>query len=227
MEAQRVQANLKGTEVQVAVGPLVAPAGRGLGEDGRGGVPPGFDQDRFGQFKVKMCRCLRRLVGDVRCVAFRSSALVPGGRRRWVRDRWDGPPHPPRRYLLVSVLLALAPPPALREPLEEEEPSESEEELLMLSLSWPRPQEVAAQLPRSGLRLSVGELSDVVSGALLSMLAMPGPKQPRQRRPQVVMVIVSLYQWRQAPLQQGSATITRGGATGQPLPQWASSSPLS
>lgn len=38
-------------------------------------------------------------------------------------------------HLLVSVLLALAPPPALREPLEEEEPSESEEELLMLSLS--------------------------------------------------------------------------------------------
>lgn len=74
----------------------------------------------------------------------------------------------------MSVLLALAPPPALREPLEEEEPSESEDELLMLSLSWPRPQEVAAQLPRSGLRLSVGELSDVVSGALLSMLAMPG-----------------------------------------------------
>lgn len=78
-------------------------------------------------------------------------------------------------HLLVSVLLALAPPPALREPLEEEEPSESEEELLMLSLSWPRPQDVAAQLPRSGLRLRVGELSEVVSGALLSMLAIPAP----------------------------------------------------
>lgn len=76
-------------------------------------------------------------------------------------------------YLLVSVLLALAPPPALREPLEEEEPSESDDELLMLSLSWPRPQDVAAQPPRSGLRLRVGELSEVVSGALLSMLAMP------------------------------------------------------
>lgn len=77
-------------------------------------------------------------------------------------------------YLLVSVLLALAPPPpALRDPLEEEEPSESDDELLMLSLSWPRPQEAAAQLPRRGLRLRVGELSDVVSGALLSMLAMP------------------------------------------------------
>lgn len=45
----------------------------------------------------------------------------------------------------------------------------------MLSLSCPRPQEVGAQPPRSGLRLKVGELSDVVSGALLSMLAMPNP----------------------------------------------------
>lgn len=76
-------------------------------------------------------------------------------------------------YLLVSVLLALAPPPARREPLDEEEPSESEDELLMLSLSWPLPQDVAAQPPRSGRRLRVGELSEVVSGALLSMLAMP------------------------------------------------------
>lgn len=71
------------------------------------------------------------------------------------------------------MLLALAPPPALREPLEEEEPSESDDELLMLSLSWPRPQDVAAQLPLSGRRLRVGELSEVVSGALLSILAMP------------------------------------------------------
>lgn len=76
-------------------------------------------------------------------------------------------------YLLVSVLLALAPPPALREPLEDEEPSESDEELLMLSLSCPRAQDAAAHPPRSGLRLRVGELSEVVSGALLSMLAMP------------------------------------------------------
>lgn len=71
------------------------------------------------------------------------------------------------------MFLALAPPPALREPLEEEEPSESDDELLMLSLSWPRPQDVAAQPPRSGRRLRVGELSEVVSGALLSILAMP------------------------------------------------------
>lgn len=76
-------------------------------------------------------------------------------------------------HLLVSVLLALAPPPALRDPLDDEEPNESEEELLMLSLSWPLPQEDAAHPPLSGRRLSVGELSDVVSGALLSMLAMP------------------------------------------------------
>lgn len=76
---------------------------------------------------------------------------------------------------------------ARRLPLEDEEPRESEEELLMLSLSCPRPQEVGAQPPRSGRRLKVGELSDVVSGALLSMLAMPvcfflgrpGEPQPR------------------------------------------------
>lgn len=77
------------------------------------------------------------------------------------------------------MLLALAPPPALREPLEDEEPSESEDELLMLSLSWPRPHDVVAQLPLSGRRLSVGELSEVVSGALLSILAIP-VKAPSQ-----------------------------------------------
>lgn len=80
-------------------------------------------------------------------------------------------------HLLVSVLLALAPPPALRDPLDEEEPNESEDELLMLSLSWPLPQEDAAHPPLSGRRLSVGELSEVVSGALLSMLAMPEKAQ--------------------------------------------------
>lgn len=79
--------------------------------------------------------------------------------------------------LPTSTVFARAPPLALarRLPLEDEEPRESEEELLMLSLSCPRPQEVGAQPPRSGLRLKVGELSDVVSGALLSMLAMPNP----------------------------------------------------
>lgn len=76
-------------------------------------------------------------------------------------------------HLLLSVLFALAPPPALREPLEDDDPSESEDELLMLSLSWPRPHDVVAQLPLSGRRLRVGELSDVVSGALLSILAIP------------------------------------------------------
>lgn len=82
----------------------------------------------------------------------------------------------------MSVLLALAPPPALRDPLEEEEPSESDDELLMLSLSWPRPHDVAAQLPRSGRRLRVGELSEVVSGALLSILAMPVIRPHAQQR---------------------------------------------
>lgn len=84
--------------------------------------------------------------------------------------------------LPTSTVFARAPPLALarRLPLEDEEPRESEEELLMLSLSCPRPQEVGAQPPRSGLRLKVGELSDVVSGALLSMLAMPNPPKTRQ-----------------------------------------------
>jgi hypothetical protein len=83
--------------------------------------------------------------------------------------------------LPTSTVFARAPPLALarRLPLEDEEPRESEEELLMLSLSCPRPQEVGAQPPRSGLRLKVGELSDVVSGALLSMLAMPDHPQDK------------------------------------------------
>lgn len=83
--------------------------------------------------------------------------------------------------LPTSTVFARAPPLALarRLPLEDEEPRESEEELLMLSLSCPRPQEVGAQPPRSGLRLKVGELSDVVSGALLSMLAMPNPPKDK------------------------------------------------
>lgn len=81
------------------------------------------------------------------------------------------------------MLLALAPPPALREPLEDEEPSESEDELLMLSLSWPRPHDVVAQLPLSGRRLSVGELSEVVSGALLSILAIPVKASSQCTRP--------------------------------------------
>lgn len=96
-------------------------------------------------------------------------------------------------YLLVSVLLALAPPPALREPLEEEEPSESDDELLMLSLSWPRPQDAAAQPPRSGRRLSVGELSEVVSGALLSILAMPVQTSSHHVSLQLIHLILLFY----------------------------------
>lgn len=89
------------------------------------------------------------------------------------------------------MLLALAPPPALREPLEEEDPNESDDELLMLSLSWPRPQDVAAQLPRSGRRLRVGELSEVVSGALLSILAMP--VNPRTQYRHITVMYVDLF----------------------------------
>ena len=78
MQAQGVQADLEGTQVQVAVGPLVAPAGRGLGEDGRGAVPAGLDQHRLGQLKVEVGRRLRWLVGDVGCVALWATAFIPG-----------------------------------------------------------------------------------------------------------------------------------------------------
>lgn len=58
VEAQRVQADLEGTEVQVPVGPLVAPAGGGLGEDRGGGVPSSLDEDSLCQLKVEVSRCL-------------------------------------------------------------------------------------------------------------------------------------------------------------------------
>lgn len=87
-------------------------------------------------------------------------------------------------YLPTSTVFARAPPLALLLPLEEEDPSESLEELLMLSLSCPLPQDVVAQPPRRGRRLSVGELSEVVSGALLSILAMPTTPEPTQKHHQ-------------------------------------------
>lgn len=77
MEAESVQADLKSTNVQVPVGPLVASAGRGLCENGCGRVPTSFDQDCFGQLKVKVSCCLRRLVRYVGSVAFRTTAFVP------------------------------------------------------------------------------------------------------------------------------------------------------
>lgn len=77
MQAESVQADLKSTNVQVPVGPLVASAGRRLCENGCGRVSTSFDQDRFGQLKIKMSCCLRRLVWYVGGVALRTSALVP------------------------------------------------------------------------------------------------------------------------------------------------------
>lgn len=95
----------------------------------------------------------------------------------WCRHPYHHPApkrvHASCSYLPTSTVLARAPPLALLLPLEDDEPRESLEELLMLSLSCPLPQEVAAHPPRRGRRLSVGELSDVVSGALLSILAIP------------------------------------------------------
>lgn len=88
-------------------------------------------------------------------------------------------------YLPTSTVFARAPPLALLLPLEEEDPSESLEELLILSLSCPLPHDVVAHPPRSGRRLSVGELSEVVSGALLSMLAMPTTPEQTQYSQQV------------------------------------------
>lgn len=77
MEAESVQADLKSTNVQVPVGPLVASTGRRLCENGCGRVSTSFDQDCFGQLKIEVSCCLRRLVGYVGSVAFRTSAFVP------------------------------------------------------------------------------------------------------------------------------------------------------
>lgn len=97
------------------------------------------------------------------------------------------------------MLFALAPPPALREPLEDDDPRESEDELLMLSLSWPRPHDVVAQLPLRGRRLSVGELSDVVSGALLSILAIPVTASiqhtPAVKLSQAAFVLITFFMY--------------------------------
>lgn len=77
MEAESVQANLKSTNVQVPVRPLVASAGRGLRENGCGRVSPSFDQDCFGQLKIKVSCRLRWLVRYVGSVAFWTAAFVP------------------------------------------------------------------------------------------------------------------------------------------------------
>lgn len=76
MEAQSVQADLKSTNVQVPVGPLVASAGRGLCENGCGRVSTSFDQDCFGQLKIKVSCRLRWLVRYMGRVAFWTSTFV-------------------------------------------------------------------------------------------------------------------------------------------------------
>ena len=81
VQAERVQADLEGTEVQVAVGALVSAAGRGLCEDGRGAVPARLDQHRLGQLEVEVGRGLRGLVGHVRGVALGATPFVPTGAR--------------------------------------------------------------------------------------------------------------------------------------------------
>ena len=86
MQAQGVQADLEGTQVEVAVGPLVAPAGRGLREDGGGRVPPRLDEHRLGQLEVEVGGGLRRLIGHVGGVALRATPLVTVGQaggERW------------------------------------------------------------------------------------------------------------------------------------------------
>lgn len=77
MQAEGIQANFKGTQMQVAVGPLMASAGRGLSENGGGAVSTSFNQHSLGQLKVKMGSCLGWLVGYMWSMAFRSTAFIP------------------------------------------------------------------------------------------------------------------------------------------------------
>lgn len=82
MQAEGIQANLKGTQMQVAVGPLVTSTGRGLRENGGGAVSSSFNQHSLGQLKVKMGSCLRWLVGHVWSMTFRPTAFIPIKRER-------------------------------------------------------------------------------------------------------------------------------------------------
>ena len=59
------------------MGPLVAPAGRGLREDGGGRVPPRLDQHRLGQLEVEVGGGLGRLIRHMGGVALRATPLVP------------------------------------------------------------------------------------------------------------------------------------------------------
>lgn len=82
MKSEGIQANLKGTQMQVAVGSLVATTGRGLSENGGGAVSSSFNQHSLGQLKVKMGSCLRWLVGHMWSMAFRPAAFIPIKRER-------------------------------------------------------------------------------------------------------------------------------------------------
>lgn len=79
MQAEGIQADFKGTQMQVAVGPLMASASRGLSENGCGAVSTSFNQHSLGQLKVKMSSCLRWLVGHMWSMAFRPATFVPAG----------------------------------------------------------------------------------------------------------------------------------------------------
>ncbi len=81
MQAEGIQANFKGTQMQVAVGSLMASAGRGLSENGGGAVSTSFNQHSLGQLKVKMGSCLGWLVGHVWSMAFRPAAFKPKSER--------------------------------------------------------------------------------------------------------------------------------------------------
>lgn len=58
MQAQGIQADLEGTQVQVAVRTLVAPTGRRLSKDGGRAVSSSLHQHSLGQFKVEVSCCL-------------------------------------------------------------------------------------------------------------------------------------------------------------------------
>lgn len=82
MQPKGIQANLKGTQMQVAVGPLVTSTGRRLSENGGGAVSSSFNQHSLGQLKVKMGSCLRWLVGHVWSMTFRPAAFIPREKER-------------------------------------------------------------------------------------------------------------------------------------------------
>lgn len=78
MQAQGIQTYLKGTEVQVAVGPLVSTAGGWMCKNGSAAVPSSFNEDSLGQLKIEVGSCFRGLIRDMRSMALQTTPFVSG-----------------------------------------------------------------------------------------------------------------------------------------------------